>query len=49
MMNTYLNLLEQEWKMNDIDNMDIIYYFELMLYKLEKKESEQTGFIDNVL
>lgn len=45
MKDIYLNLMEQQWTMQDIDEMDILYYFELLAYKANK-EQEPTAYID---
>lgn len=42
----YLDLLESDWKFNDIDEMDIYYYLELLSFK-ENKESRKN--IENAL
>lgn len=42
----YLNLLESDWKMNDIDEMDIYWYLDIMAYKANK---ENKANIENVL
>ncbi|BAU27635.1 hypothetical protein DFP93_102117 [Aneurinibacillus soli] len=34
--------------MCDIDNMDILFYFELLFYKRKEKE-EPMGYIDQVI
>ncbi len=35
--------------MGDIDDMDILFYFELLFYKREEKSQAPMGFIDQVL
>lgn len=35
--------------MCDIDNMDILFYFELLFYKREEKTQAPMGFIDQVI
>lgn len=35
--------------MCDIDNMDILFYFELLFYKREEKTQAPMGFIDQVM
>lgn len=42
----YLSLLKQGNKLNDIDTMDIVYYFDLMEYESENKQGKT--YIDNV-
>jgi len=44
----YLQLIEQGWTLNDIDEMDFFYYFDLLIFKAEKEESNKHGFIDQV-
>jgi len=34
-------LLEQGWTLNDIDEMDIFYYFDILIYRANK-EYKQT-------
>lgn len=33
----YISLLENSWKLNEIDEMDIWYYLDLLNYKQEKE------------
>lgn len=40
MKDLYLSLLEQGWKMHEIDAIDIFYYIDLLIYKAEKEQSE---------
>ena len=47
MKETYLCLLEQGWTLNDIDEMDIFFYWEVLAYKANK-EQEPTAYIDQV-
>lgn len=43
----YLNLIENGWKLNDIDNMDINFFFDLMDDdKGSKKEDKRMNAID---
>lgn len=46
MKETYLILLDNEWKLNDIDEMDIYYYLELLSYQANKKYIQN---VENVL
>ncbi|WP_274854028.1 hypothetical protein [Bacillus methanolicus] len=41
----YRNLLKEGWTLNEIDEMDIHFYFELM----EEETETKVGFIDQVL
>jgi hypothetical protein len=34
--------------MNDIDDMDILYYFELLAYKSNKKVQDETCYVDQL-
>jgi hypothetical protein len=45
----YLQLLEQGWTLNDVDNMDFFYYLDLLIYKAGKDETEGHAYIDQVL
>lgn len=45
----YIGLIEQGWTMTDVDEMDILFYFELLAHKQKNKNSKQTGYIDQVL
>ncbi|MGG7163794.1 hypothetical protein [Clostridium ihumii] len=49
MLDIYSNLLKQEkWTMNDIDDMDIFYYIDVLAYtsKNNKEEKEKEIYID---
>jgi hypothetical protein len=48
-METYLRLLEQNWTLEDIDNMDVFFYWRLLAYKANKKEKDETIYIDSVI
>jgi len=41
--------MEAGQSLNDIENMDILLYIRIMVYKMNKQEQEQTGYIDSVL
>jgi hypothetical protein len=41
-----MNLLENQWTMNDIDDMDIFAYWRVMAYKSNKEYQEQFVPID---
>lgn len=45
----YLKLLEQNWTLNDIDEMDFFYYMDLLIYKENRKETEEMAYADDVL
>jgi len=45
----YLKLLEQNWTLNDIDEMDFFFYFDLLIYKENRKETEETVYADDIL
>ena len=49
MKETYLNLFADGWTMNDIEDMDIFWYWECLAYKANKKEQDDLGYIDSVL
>ena len=46
MKETYWNLLDKDWTLNDIDEMDIYYYIDLLLYKANK---EYRGNVEAIL
>lgn len=50
-MNIYSDLLDSGWTLNDIDNMDIMEYIEIMAYRARKKYEEENKLvpIDQVL
>ena len=43
----YLGLLEKGWTLNDIDEMDICYYLELLSYKANKEVKKQSNALDD--
>ena len=45
----YIDLLENDWKLNDIDEMDILYYIELLLYKANKEYNQNVEAVLNIL
>lgn len=50
MHSLYSNLMfEQKWSMRDIDNMDILYFFELIAFKNQNPNNESNEYIDNIL
>jgi hypothetical protein len=47
-MEMYLSLLKQGWTLNQIDEMDILFYFELMRHTAKKHEEENTALLDSM-
>jgi len=43
----YLGLLENGWTLNDIDEMDLSYYIELLSYKANKEYTKQSNALDD--
>ena len=43
----YINLLKDGWRLNDIDEMDLGWYFDLINYTEEKKYITQSNALDN--
>ena len=43
--NLYLSLLDNNWTMNEIDSMDVIYYLKLLGQKAENNKK----YIDDIL
>jgi len=46
MKETYLQLIDQGWALDDIDEMDFFYYMDLLIFKSNKKEPKH--YIDSV-
>lgn len=44
----YLDLLEQGWTLKDIDDMDIFFYFDILVYKANKGERDKRVTIDQI-
>ena len=44
-----MSLIEKGWTMQQIEEMDICYFFELMAYKRENKAAEKKVYIDQIL
>lgn len=44
----YTQLIDDNWTLNDIDEMDFFYYLDLLIYKANKKEKKDIVFIDQV-
>jgi hypothetical protein len=45
----YIDLLQNGWTLNDIDEMDIFYYFDILVYKAEKEYKQNVEAVLNVL
>lgn len=45
----YIELLENDWKLNDIENMDMFYYLDLLMYKARKEYNENVEAALNIL
>lgn len=45
----YIELLENDWKLNDIDDMDIFHYLDLLLYKARKEYNQNVEAVLNIL
>lgn len=45
----YIELLENDWKMEDIDEMDIFFYLELLAYKARKEYNQNVEVVLNIL
>lgn len=43
--NLYISLLENNWTMNEIDSMDVMYYLKLLVKRAEANKS----YIDDIL
>jgi len=42
----YLQLIDQGWALNDIDDADFFYYMDLLIYRANKKD--KIAYIDEV-
>jgi hypothetical protein len=42
-----LGLLDAGWALNDIDEMDIMYYIDLLIYKAKKEYKKQAVALDD--
>lgn len=42
----YLGLLKDGWTMNDVDNMDLLYYLDLLSYKANKEARQESNALD---
>ena len=43
----YLGLMEDGWTLNDIDEMDIYYYLDLLSYEANKAAKTQSNALDD--
>ena len=43
----YLGLLDKGWTLNDIDEMDIYYYLDLLSYEANKAVKTQSNALDD--
>lgn len=44
----YLSLMKQGYKLNEIDEMDIYYYWQLLNHENEQREMENTKLADEM-
>jgi len=42
----YINLLKDGWRLNDVDEMDLGFYLDLINYENEKKYITQSNALD---
>lgn len=42
----YLGLMKDGWTMNDVDNMDLYYYLDLLSYQANKEVRTQSNALD---
>ena len=47
MKETYLGLIKDGWTLEDIDNMDIFYYLDLLSYEANKAVIKQSSALDD--
>lgn len=45
----YIELLENDWKLNNIDDMDIYFYLDLLLYRAQKEYNQNVEAVLNIL
>jgi len=45
----YINLLENGWTLNQIDNMDILFYMDLLSYKANKEYKDNVEAMLGIL
>jgi len=44
----YINLIDQGWTLNDIDECDFFYYMDLLIFKAHKEADKRLTFIDQI-
>lgn len=44
----YLSLMKQGYKLNEIDEMDIYYYWQLLTHEDEQRQTEQMKIADEM-
>jgi hypothetical protein len=49
MKEIYSQLLEQGWTLTDIDEMDIFYYFDILIYRANKEYKQNLNAVLNIL
>jgi hypothetical protein len=49
MKEIYSQLLEQGWTLNDIDEMEIFYYFDILIYRANKEYRQNLNAVLNIL
>jgi len=49
MKEIYSQLLEQGWTLNDVDEMDIFYYFDILSYRANKEYRQNLNAVLNIL
>lgn len=43
----YLGLLDKGWTLNDVDEMDLYYYLDLLSYEANKEVRVQSNALDD--
>jgi len=49
MKELYIDLLEIDWKLEDIDEMDLFYYIDLLAYKANKEYGQNVEVVLKIL
>jgi len=44
----YIQLIDNGWSLNDVDESDFFYYMDLLIYKANKKDKESVAYIDQI-
>ncbi|WP_279285253.1 hypothetical protein [Clostridium chromiireducens] len=44
-----MKLLEQGWTLSDIDEMDVFYYFDILIYRSIKEYKQNLNSVLNIL